>query len=60
MQFHTRHMALCWYGLGATIAMILRPDILSSVESVALLFGPLTGMFVWDKIKSGSAVKTNK
>jgi len=53
-------MALCWYGLGATIAMILRPDILSSVESVALLFGPLTGMFVWDKIKSGSAVKTNK
>jgi len=54
MEFHTRHISLLLYGGIAALAIILKPELIASMQDLMLLLGPFGAMFVWDKIKSGS------
>lgn len=57
MPLQTRHMALLTYAGIAALAMVVKPELLTSLQDVILLLAPIGGMFVWDKIKSGPIVK---
>jgi len=57
MALQTRHMALLTYAGIAALAMVIKPELLTSLQDVILLLAPIGGMFVWDKIKGGSIVK---
>ncbi len=54
MALQTRHMALLTYAGLAALAIVIKPELLNSLQDVVLLLAPIGGMFVWDKIKSGS------
>ena len=54
MEFHTRHIALLLYGGISALAIVLKPELIASMQDLILLLAPFGGMFVWDKIKSGS------
>jgi len=54
MEIKTRHIALLLYGGISALAIVLKPELINSMQDLILLLAPFGGMFVWDKIKSGS------
>lgn len=54
MELHTRHIALFLYGGIGALAIVIKPELITSMQDLILLLAPFGGMFVWDKIKSGS------
>ena len=54
MELKTRHIALFLYGGIAALTIVVKPELVTSMQDLMLLLAPFGGMFVWDKIKSGS------
>ena len=57
MEFRTRHMALFLYGGLAALGIILRPELITSMQDLILLIAPFIGMFTWDKIEQNFKAK---
>jgi len=51
MEFRTRHMALFLYGGIAALGIILKPELIASMQDLLMLVAPFIGMFSWDKIE---------
>ena len=49
MNIRTRHMALLTYA--GLAAIILLKGMVTDLNGALMLLGPITGMFIWDKIK---------
>ena len=54
MEFRTRHMAIALYGGIAALGVIMKPELIESMQDLMLLLAPFIGMFTWDKLKGGS------
>ena len=52
-------MAIFLYGGLAALAIVLKPELIESMQDLMLLIAPFIAMFTWDKLKSGSVVASN-
>jgi len=60
MNFRTRHMAILLYGGVATLLIIAKPELFTTMQDIMLVLSPFIAMFTWDKIKGGSIVPSAK
>jgi len=49
-------MALFLYGGVATLLIIAKPELFTTMQDMMLVLTPFIAMFTWDKIKGGSLV----
>ena len=54
MEFRTRHIAIVLYGGITALAIILKPELINTMQDLLLATSPFIAMFTWDKIKGGS------
>ena len=57
MKFRTRILAIALYGGIAALGVIMKPELIVTMQDLMLLLAPFIGMFTWDKIKGGSIKK---
>ena len=57
MEFRTRHMALFLYGGIAALGIIMKPELINTMQDLMLLVAPFIGMFTWDKIEQNFKAK---
>ncbi len=49
MNIRTRHMALLTYA--GLAAIVFLKDLVTDINGAVMILAPITGMFVWDKIR---------
>jgi len=47
-------MAIALYGGIAALGIIMKPELIVTIQDLMLVLAPFIGMFTWDKIKGGS------
>jgi len=53
-------MAIFLYGGIAALAIVIKPELIASIQDLMLVIAPFIAMFTWDKIKGGSISPPSK